>query len=205
MSVLGAGRVMAIVRYRAPADLDAVVHELAAAGVALVEITLDTPDALPAIARAAGTAELTIGAGTVRTADEARAAADAGAAFLVSPGLVPDVLTVAAERGVAAIPGVLTPTELLAAVDAGAAAVKVFPVTPVGGPAYVRALRGPFADVDLMPTGGIDVADVGAYLDAGAACVGLGGALVGADAPADAADLVAIGRRARAAMAAIGR
>ena len=99
----------------------------------------------------------------------------------------------------------LTPTELLAAVDAGAAAVKVFPVTPVGGPSYVRALRGPFADVDLVPTGGIDVADVGAYLDAGAACVGLGGALVGADSPADAADLGAIGRRARAAMAAIGR
>ena len=205
MSVLGAGRVMAIVRYRAPADLDAVVHELAAAGVALVEITLDTPDALPAIARAAGTAEVTMGAGTVRNADEARAAADAGAAFLVSPGLVPDVLTVAAERGVAAIPGILTPTELLAAVDAGAGAVKVFPVTPVGGPAYVRALRGPFADVDLVPTGGIDVADVGAYLEAGAACVGLGGALVGADAPADAADLVAIGRRARAAIAAVGR
>jgi len=205
MSVLGAGRVMAIVRYRAPADLDAVVHELVDAGVALVEITLDTPDALAAIGRAAGTPGLTIGAGTVRTADEARAAADAGAAFLVSPGLVPDVLTLAAERAVAAIPGILTPTELLAAVDAGAVAVKVFPVAPVGGPAYIRALRGPFADVDLVPTGGIEVTEVDAYLEAGAACVGLGGAIVGADAPVDAPAMAAIGRRARAALAAVGR
>ena len=203
MSVLGAGRVMAIIRYRDTVDLPAVADELTSAGIPLVEITLDTPGALPAIRRLADEG-MSIGAGTVRTADEARAAADAGAAFVVTPGLVPAVLGAAASAGVVAIPGVLTPTELLTATDAGAAAVKIFPVGAVGGPAYIRALRGPFGDVDLVPTGGIAVDEVGDYLEAGAACVGLGSALVGAAGPTSPDELAAIGRRAAAAMGAIG-
>ncbi|HYJ61114.1 MAG TPA: bifunctional 4-hydroxy-2-oxoglutarate aldolase/2-dehydro-3-deoxy-phosphogluconate aldolase [Actinomycetota bacterium] len=203
MSVLGAGRVMAIIRYRDTVDLPAVADELTSAGIPLVEITLDTPGALPAIRRLADEG-MSIGAGTVRTADEARAAAGAGAAFVVTPGLVPAVLGAAASAGVVAIPGVLTPTELLTATDAGAAAVKIFPVGAVGGPAYIRALRGPFGDVDLVPTGGIAVDEVGDYLEAGAACVGLGSALVGAAGPTSPDELAAIGRRAAAAMGAIG-
>lgn len=202
MSVLGLGRVMGIVRYRTATDLDAVVHELASAGIALVEITLDTPGAIAAIGRAASSGR-SVGAGTVRTADDARMAIDAGAAFLVSPGLVHDAIVVAGHAGVEAIPGVLTPNEIQAAMDAGAAAVKVFPAGPVGGPAYVRALRGPFADIDMVPTGGIDAADVGAYLEAGAACVGLGGALVGATPPTTSEGFAEIARRSRAALAAV--
>jgi 2-dehydro-3-deoxyphosphogluconate aldolase/(4S)-4-hydroxy-2-oxoglutarate aldolase len=202
MSVLGSNGVMGIVRYRTATDLDAVVNELTSAGIHLVEITLDTPGALPAIGRARSSGR-PVGAGTVRTADDARAAVDAGAAFVVSPGLVPDAIAVAADAGVEAIPGVLTPTELLNAIDLGAAAVKVFPAGPAGGPAYVRALRGPFSDIDLVATGGIDPAEVREYLGAGAACVGLGGGLVGADAPSTSVELAAIGRRSREVLEAI--
>ena len=97
----------------------------------------------------------------------------------MSPGTDPDVVRTAVDLGVPAVPGALSPTEITAALAAGATAVKLFPAG-LGGPAYLRALRGPFPDVPFVPTGGIELEDVRGWLDAGAACVGLGSALVSA-------------------------
>jgi 2-dehydro-3-deoxyphosphogluconate aldolase / (4S)-4-hydroxy-2-oxoglutarate aldolase len=202
MTILERGPVLGIIRYRVPGDLRAVIDALRAGGVPLVEITIDTPGALQAIARAASDG-LTVGAGTVTTPEEVRAAVDAGAGFLVSPAFVPEMVASALAAGVEPIPGVLSPSELLAARRVGAEAVKVFPAGPAGGPALVRALRGPFPDVPLLPTGGIGPQDVKAFLDAGATCVGLGATLVGSE-PPSADGLDAIRSRAADAMAAIG-
>jgi len=169
-----------------------------AGGVSLVEITIDTPGALQAVRRAAAEG-IAIGVGTVTTPEEVRACADAGAAFAVSPSFSPEMVEAALEAGIEPIPGILTPTELLSARRAGAEAVKVFPAAPVGGPAFIRALRGPFPHVPLLPTGGIGLTDVEALLDAGATCVGLGATLVGAEPPSS-ADLDVIRERAAAVM-----
>ena len=200
-TITGSGALIAIVRYRTAGGIDDAMDALADAGVPVLEVTLDTPDALAAIDRAARAGHV-VGAGTVRTADEVRAAADAGARFVASPWLVTPVIDAADEVGLEAMPGVLTPSELARALDAGARTVKLFPAGPVGGPAYLRALRGPFPDVPIVPTGGIAVAEVGDYLAAGATSVGLGASLVGAAPPANDAELEALGARARAAVAA---
>jgi 2-dehydro-3-deoxyphosphogluconate aldolase / (4S)-4-hydroxy-2-oxoglutarate aldolase len=115
------------------------------------------------------------------------------------------VIETALDMGVEPIPGVLSATELVTALRAGATAVKVFPTAPAGGPSYIRALRGPFPDVPLLPTGGIEPEDVPSYLDAGATCVGLGSILVGGSPPASASDIEGIAARAAAVMGAIRR
>src|SRR5918994_380593 len=164
-------RVLAIVRYREPCDLGAVVRALRAGGIEAIEITSDTPGALEAVA-AARQAGAPIGAGTIRTVEEARAFAGAGAAFLVSPGLVPQIVREGRALGVPMVPGVLSPTEVLGAVAAGSSSVKLFPAARLGGVRYLEALRGPFPDVRFIPTGGIAVEEVPRWLEAGAACVG---------------------------------
>lgn len=196
----GSARVLAIVRYREPCDLGAVLGALRAGGITQLEITLDTPGALEVVQREreAGRA---VGVGTVVTAEDAAAAAAAGAAFVVSPAVVPAMVRRATELGLDAIPGAFTPTEILQARDLGATAVKLFPA-PVGGPAYVRALRGPIPDVQFVPTGGIRPDDVRAYLEAGATCVGLGGDLVGRTPPSGDDELARIAERAAKALAA---
>ena len=201
MTILERGPVLGIIRYRSPSDLRGVIDALLAGGVPLVEITIDTPGALETVAVAAADG-IAIGVGTVTTAAQVRACADAGAAFVVSPAFVPEMVEAALAATVEPIPGVLTPTELLAARRAGAEAVKVFPAGPAGGPAFVRALRGPFPDVPLLPTGGIEPHDVKAFLDAGATCVGVGATLVGAQ-PPSAGDLDQIRERATEVMEAI--
>ena len=136
-----------------------------------------------------------MGAGTIRSIGQAHAFAEAGAAFLVSPGVSVDVVRMAVERRVPAVPGALTPTEISTAMDAGATAVKLFPAR-LGGPEYLRALRGPFADVAFVPTGGIEIDEVRSWLDAGATAIGLGSALVGSDPPQAAGDIEALTDRA---------
>jgi len=178
-------RLVAILR-RVP-DVDARVAALAAAGVGVVEITLDDPGALAAIERARGRGDVTVIAGTVRRADQVDEAVKAGAEGVVSPGFVPAVVARAAELGVPAVPGALTPTEVETAWTAGAALVKLFPGS-LGGPAYVRELLAPLADVPLLVTGGIDATNARAFLDAGAVAVGAGTAL---DDPDEARRLVA--------------
>jgi 2-dehydro-3-deoxyphosphogluconate aldolase/(4S)-4-hydroxy-2-oxoglutarate aldolase len=192
-------RLLAIVRYREACDLSAVIRAIRRGGIDQIEVTLDTPGALAAV-EAERDAGRDIGVGTVVTADDAKVAVAAGAAFLVSPAVVADMVETAVDLGVDAIPGAFTPTEILRATDLGATAVKLFPA-PVGGPAYVRALRGPIPDVPFVPTGGVAVDDVRAYLDAGASCVGLGGELVGRTPPLGDDDLAAIAERAARALA----
>jgi 2-dehydro-3-deoxyphosphogluconate aldolase/(4S)-4-hydroxy-2-oxoglutarate aldolase len=196
----GSAKVLAIVRYRVASDLVSVLGALREGGITQLEITLDTPGALEVVGRerAAGRA---VGVGTVVGADEVRAAVAAGAAFVVGPAVMPAMIAAAVEADIDAIPGAFTPTEILRARDLGAAAVKLFPA-PVGGPAYVRALRGPIPDVPFVPTGGVVVDDVRAYLDAGATCVGLGADLVGREPPRDAAEIELIAERAAKAVAA---
>jgi 2-dehydro-3-deoxyphosphogluconate aldolase/(4S)-4-hydroxy-2-oxoglutarate aldolase len=193
-------RLLAIVRYREPSDLAAVFASLREGGIAQVEVTLDTPGALEAVA-AEASAGRAVGVGTVVTADDVTAAADAGAAFVVSPATREDMLREAVELRVDAIPGAFTPTEILLARDLGATAVKLFPA-PVGGPAYVRALRGPIPEVPFVTTGGVGLEDIRAYLDAGATCVGLGGDVVGRTPPSGREELELIAERAAKAVAA---
>jgi 2-dehydro-3-deoxyphosphogluconate aldolase/(4S)-4-hydroxy-2-oxoglutarate aldolase len=190
----GSAKLLAIVRYREPGDLSAVFRALRAGGIEQLEVTLETPGALDVVdrERAAGHP---VGVGTVVTADDVSAAFEAGAAFVVSPATMPPMVRRAVELGVDAIPGAFTPTEILRARDLGATAVKLFPA-PVGGPAYVRALRGPIPGIPFVTTGGVGLDDVRAYLDAGASCVGLGGDLVGRTPPASDGDLERITERA---------
>jgi 2-dehydro-3-deoxyphosphogluconate aldolase/(4S)-4-hydroxy-2-oxoglutarate aldolase len=194
---LTSARLVAIVRFHDGGDLRGALEALTAGGIDIVEITLDTPGALAAVEEAAGDGR-TVGVGTVLTAKQVRESAAAGARFVVSPGLVPDVVATALEHGLEPIPGAFTPTELIGALDAGARVVKVFPACSVG-PAYVRALRGPFPSVGLVPTGGVGIDDIPAYLEAGASAVALGSELVGRKAPRTERDLERI--RAQAARA----
>jgi 2-dehydro-3-deoxyphosphogluconate aldolase / (4S)-4-hydroxy-2-oxoglutarate aldolase len=198
MTILERGRVLGIIRYRSPGDVRAAIDALLDADVPLVEVTIDTPGALEVVAAAAA-GGVAIGVGTVLTAEQARACADAGAAFVVAPSFSPEMVGAALDAGIEPIPGVLTPTELVAARRAGAEAVKVFPARPAGGPSLIRTLRGPFPDVPLLPTGGIELDDVAAFLDAGATCVGLGATLVGSTPPTE-AEVDAIRDRAAAVM-----
>ena len=172
-------------------------------GVRAVEVTLTSRGALEAFGRLReelpGNALL--GVGTVRSVGDAERAVGAGASYLVAPDFRAEVVAWAAGRDVPVVPGVLTPTEVGAAWAAGATAVKVFPVSAVGGPAYVKAIRAPLPEVPLVPTGGVGIDDLGAYLAAGAVAVGVGSPLLG-DAGDPGGDLEALAARAHRAVAA---
>ncbi len=156
------------------------VEAMCAAGIPIVEITMTVPNAtqvIREITRAYGN-KLMAGAGTVLTASQAAECIDAGAEFLVSPGFSVPVLHTAQAQGKLAIPGVLTPTELMAAAAEGAQVIKVFPCGNLGGPRYIKALKAPFPDIALIPTGGVNPTNAGEYFTAGAFAVGIGGDLV---------------------------
>jgi 2-dehydro-3-deoxyphosphogluconate aldolase/(4S)-4-hydroxy-2-oxoglutarate aldolase len=195
------GGVVAILRGRSAEHLDAVLDVLVDAGIRSLEITMTTPDALLAVRRAVIRfgASATIGAGTVRTVADVSAAVDAGAAFLVSPHTDPLLAARARELGVAYLPGAFTPTEIVAAMTAGATAVKLFPAR-LGGPRYLRDIREPLPDVPIVPTGGVSAENAAEWFAAGAVAVGAGGSLTG-DA-LDGGDLGALRERARALVAA---
>jgi len=164
-----------------------VADVLVEAGLRAIEVTMTVPNAMEAIRALAARAgrshpRAVIGAGTVIDAAAARGAIDAGAEFIVSPGLVPEVIEAAKATGVAVLPGALTPTEILAAARAGGDLIKIFPVQAVGGAAYIRALRGPFPELLLVPTGGVDLHNVADFIRAGATAVGVGSELVSRDA-----------------------
>ena len=175
--------VVAIGRHIAAEDVPHLAEALAAGGVRAFELTLNEPeaDALRAIEVAArigpglGTA---IGAGTVLSIEAATRAIDAGATFLVMPHLDGELVAWAAGRGIPTLPGCATPSEVLAAWRAGAAAVKVFPASTVG-PNFVRELRGPFPDIPVVPTGGVTLDTTPAFIEAGAIAIGMGGWLIG--------------------------
>jgi 2-dehydro-3-deoxyphosphogluconate aldolase/(4S)-4-hydroxy-2-oxoglutarate aldolase len=175
-----------------------VAEALLQAGLPVVEITLTVPnaiDAIGAVAKRFG-GKVLIGAGTVTDAETARRAVDAGAEFIVTPCLVPEVIEAAQRANVAVLPGALTPTEVFEAFRLGGDMVKVFPVQAVGGASYLRALRGPFPDIPLVPTGGVTLDNVAEMFKAGATAVGVGTELISKDALAR-RDYAAIGRLAK--------
>ena len=180
------GRVIAIARGLDPASLIRIGEGLAAGGVGAFEVTLNSPGALAALETLASGFEpgkLLIGAGTVLTVAEARAAIAAGARFLVMPHTEPDVIEYAVAQGIPAFPGALTPTEILVAWRAGATAVKLFPASAVG-PSFVRELRGPLPAIPLVPTGGVTIETAPGFIAAGAVAVGIGSWLTGDGEPA---------------------
>lgn len=194
--------VVAILRGSTNRHLQDVSRTLGEAGVTCLELTLTTPGAVDALARVRDelSAEVALGMGSVISAEQAAACLDAGADFLVSPGVCPEVAMLAAERAVASYPGALTPTELIEAWRLGAPAVKLFPASS-GGVRYLSDVRAPLPQIPLVPTGGVALDQITDYIAAGAAAVGLGGPLVG-DA-LDGGPLTALAERARAALEAV--
>lgn len=171
--------IVAIVRYSEPGPLVEVVKALAAGGVTVAEVTLTVPDALDVIREAKRQLgdRILLGAGTVLDTETARAALLAGAQFIVAPSLNLDVIKLCRRYDKLVMPGAFTPTEVLAAWEAGADIVKVFPADVVG-PAFFRALRGPLPQVKLMPTGGVDLSTAAEFLKAGSVCLGVGSQLI---------------------------
>jgi 2-dehydro-3-deoxyphosphogluconate aldolase / (4S)-4-hydroxy-2-oxoglutarate aldolase len=157
-------RVVPVVTVRDAADAVPLAESLAGAGLPVVEITLRTAAGLDAIREAAAVRGAVVGAGTVTTEEQATAALDAGARFVVSPGLVEEVVIACRDRGILALPGIATPTELLRAVALGAGVVKLFPAAVLGGPAMVRALAALNPELGFVPTGGIDLETARDYL-----------------------------------------
>lgn len=176
--VLDCGLV-AVVRATDPANLVHVIQALAEGGVTVAEVTFTVPDAVDVIRAAKREVgdRVLLGAGTVLDAETARAAILAGAEFVVSPALNPDVIRLCRRYDKLVFPGAFTPTEVLTAWEAGADVVKVFPADVLGS-GFVRALRGPLPQVRLMPTGGVDLNTAAEYLRAGACCLGVGSQLV---------------------------
>lgn len=167
-------RALAVVRAEVIPDAVALGHALAAGGIRTVELTFTTPDVLRHVADAAA-AGIEVGVGTVLTGDQARAALDAGARFLVTPGLRAEVAAVAVAAGVPLYLGAFTATEVAAALDLGATAVKIFPAGRLG-PRYLTDLLGPFPGTPLLPSGGVGADNAAAFLAAGAVavCAGTG-------------------------------
>jgi 2-dehydro-3-deoxyphosphogluconate aldolase / (4S)-4-hydroxy-2-oxoglutarate aldolase len=172
-------RLIAVLRRIEPRDrLIAIVDELVADGIGVIEITFDGADAANDLAavRARVGAAAWVGAGTLRTHDQLHAAIDAGAAFGVSPVLDHAVLDAALAAGLPFVPGAYTPTEADAAWRAGATFVKLFPGSSLG-PSHVRELRGPLPELETIVTGGVDASSAATFLEAGAVAVGIGSAL----------------------------
>ncbi|WP_431965046.1 bifunctional 4-hydroxy-2-oxoglutarate aldolase/2-dehydro-3-deoxy-phosphogluconate aldolase [Actinacidiphila sp. bgisy160] len=196
LAALRAHRLLAIVRGSDPDAALTTVLTLVEEGITLIEVSLSGRDALGVIARARAALgpDATLGAGTVLSAEDARAAHKAGAAFLVTPA-VSDGVATGRELGLPVLAGVMTPTDILQALRLGADALKLFPAGSAGGPGYLRDLRGPFPDLPFVPVGGVDAPAAMTYLRGGAIAVGVGSPLIG-DA-AEGGSITALRERAR--------
>lgn len=179
-SLILSEKLIPVVRVARAEEAVAVAKALVEGGSHIIEITMTVQGALEAMRDLAGNLppEVVLGAGTVTHSSTARAAVEAGARFLVSPCLSLDVVETASSMGVLVISGAMTPKEILSAWRAGASLVKVFPVGPLGGPSYIRAIKGPFPEIPLVPTGGVSPSNARDYILAGASAVGMGGELV---------------------------
>jgi 2-dehydro-3-deoxyphosphogluconate aldolase / (4S)-4-hydroxy-2-oxoglutarate aldolase len=173
MDVILRDRVLAVVRAATIPDPLALADALANSGIRALELTFTTPGVLDYLRLAAESSRAVVGLGTVLTGEQARAAIDNGAQFLVTPGVRVDVAAVAAERGIPVVMGAYTPTEVLAALDLGAAAVKIFPARSLG-PGYFKDLLGPLPDVALIPSGGVNAGNAAEFLASGAVAVTAG-------------------------------
>lgn len=169
-----------VLRAKNPQQALAVVDAMIAGGVTVVEVTMTVPGALDVLKELKNKygEKLLLGSGTVTTAKEAEATIDAGAEFVVSPSLHPDVVMATKAAGKLSIPGSLTPTEVIAAHRLGADYVKIFPCSAMGGAPYLKALLAPFPFLKLIPTGGVTIATAEDFLKAGARALGVGSDLV---------------------------
>lgn len=176
--------VIPVVRASSSEEAIQLVEAIKAGGIPILEITMTVPRAVQVIKEVVKRFDdAIVGAGTVLNAETARACIDAGAQFIVSPALNPETITSCRAQDIVVMPGALTPTEIVIAWNAGADFVKVFPVGAMGAASYIKSLRAPLPQVELVPTGGVTLANAGAFIEAGAAAIGVG---------ADLADITAI-------------
>jgi 2-dehydro-3-deoxyphosphogluconate aldolase / (4S)-4-hydroxy-2-oxoglutarate aldolase len=176
--------VVPVVRAASAAEARLAAQAVCDGGIPIVEITMTVPGAIDVIRelRKSAPASVLIGAGTVLNAEAAHRCLEAGAQFLVSPGLNLPTIEFAARSGILMLAGALTPTEVITAWNAGSDFVKVFPCGQVGGAKYIKALKGPLPQIPLVPTGGVNLNTAAEFIEAGAAALGIGGELVQADA-----------------------
>lgn len=172
--------IVPVVRATSPAEALDAVEAIRAGGIPILEITLTVPGAVQIIAALSKRLgdDVIIGAGTVLDADSAQACIDAGARFVVSPALDLPTIETCRRAGVSVFPGALTPTEILTAWKAGADAVKVFPANALGGATYLKSIKAPLPQVELLPTGGVSLKTVAEFIAAGAFALGVGADLV---------------------------
>lgn len=167
---------------RAPSQSEGLrlAHALVEGGVRVLEVTMTVPGAVDLIAQLSRElpSEILIGAGTVLNPETAKKCRDAGAKFIVSPALNIATVNWCKAESIACAPGCLTPTEVLTAHEAGADLIKIFPADAVGGANYIKALKGPFPHIEFMPTGGVNLATIRGFFEAGAVAVGVGSNLV---------------------------
>ena len=213
LAALVEGAVVPVVRASSEEAALKAVEAIASGGIRAAEITMTVPGAVRVLEKLAGRfgGNLLVGAGTVLDPETARACILAGAEFIVSPSLKLATMEMAKRYSKPVFPGALTPTEVLTAWEAGADAVKIFPCGNVGGARYIKALKGPFPQIEMIPTGGVNLETIGDFLKAGACAVGVGGELVDAKLIAQgrfdaiterAREFVAAAAKARAEMAA---
>jgi 2-dehydro-3-deoxyphosphogluconate aldolase/(4S)-4-hydroxy-2-oxoglutarate aldolase len=198
--------IIPILRTPSAQEAIAAAEAICAGGIDVVEVTMGVPGAIEVIAelsRRLGP-EVVLGAGTVLDPATARACRDAGARFVLAPGFDPETVAWCRREDLPILPGALTPTEVVQAWRAGAAMVKVFPCHVVGGASYVRALKAPLPQIELLPTGGVSLATVADFFRAGASAVGAGSDLVDL-ARLRAGDAAAITAKAQAYVEAIAR
>jgi 2-dehydro-3-deoxyphosphogluconate aldolase/(4S)-4-hydroxy-2-oxoglutarate aldolase len=175
--------IVPVIRASSPGEARLAAEAVAKGGIPIVEITLTVPGAVQVIAELVKTMpEVLVGAGTVLNEDLARQCVEAGAQFLVTPGFAKNCVAVAHKFDLPIMAGALTPTEVMAAWEAGADFVKIFPCGNLGGPGYIKALKGPLPQVPMVPTGGVNLENAGDYIRAGAAALGVGGELISKEA-----------------------
>ena len=169
-----------VLRARNAGQAHAVVQAMIAGGVTVVEVTMTVPGAVDLLRelKVRYGSELLLGAGTVTTAAEAQSTINAGAEFIVSPSLHPEVINTTKTNGKLSIPGALTPTEVITAWRAGADYVKIFPCSAMGGASYLKSLLAPFPFLKLIPTGGVTLETAASFIHAGARALGVGSDLV---------------------------
>ena len=197
--IIEASGLIPVLRAKSASQAHAVVRAMMEGGVRVVEVTMTVPGAIDLLRdlKHEYGSDLLLGSGTVTTPEEAAATIAAGAEFVVSPSLHPDVIEVTREHGKVSIPGALTPTEVITAWRAGADYVKIFPCSAMGGASYLKSLLAPFPHLMLIPTGGVTLQTAESFLNAGARALGVGSDLVNLQAIDDGAP-EAITRTARA-------
>lgn len=176
--------IVPVVRASSAKQATAAASAVCEGGIPIVEVTMTVPGAVGVIRELvkSNSSDVVIGAGTVLDLDMAQRCLDAGAQFLVSPGLNVPSVELAVREGVLMMAGALTPTEIMTAWNAGSDLVKIFPCGQVGGAKYIKALKGPFPQIPFVPTGGVNLDTAAEFIDAGAVALGVGGELVQADA-----------------------